>query len=180
MRVKLLKLAKLLHTFEMITTDKGNLISENEVIVGTEVFIENAEGELEPAPSGEYTSKDNLYIVESGKVIEIKILNVEEPIETTETIEQTEEFTEVEEVVETIETPTVEEVVEVAEEVVDEKEKIIEELKAEIERLKAENEELKKQLEQPIEDAIEEQTVVFSKQDKVKRTSLEAIAESLK
>lgn len=180
MRVKLLKLAKLLHTFEMITTDKGNLISENEVIVGTEVFIENAEGELEPAPSGEYTSKDNIYIVESGKVIEIKILNVEEPIETTEPIEQTEEFTEVEEVVETIETPTVEEVVEVAEEVVDEKEKIIEELKAEIERLKAENEELKKQLEQPIEDAIEEQTVVYSKQDKVKRTSLEAIAESLK
>jgi predicted RNase H-like nuclease (RuvC/YqgF family) len=164
----------------MITTDKGNLISENEVIVGTEVFIENAEGELEPAPSGEYTSKDNLYIVESGKVIEIKILNVEEPIETTEPIEQTEEFTEVEEVVETIETPTVEEVVEVAEEVVDEKEKIIEELKAEIERLKAENEELKKQLEQPIEDAIEEQTTVYSKQDKVKRTSLEAIAESLK
>jgi vacuolar-type H+-ATPase subunit I/STV1 len=184
MRVKLLKLAKLLHTFEMITTDKGNLISENEVIVGTEVFIENAEGELEPAPSGEYISKDNVYIVESGKVIEIKILNVEEPIETTETIEepieQTEEFTEVEEVVETIETPTVEEVVEVAEEVVDEKEKIIEELKAEIERLKAENEELKKQLEQPIEDAIEEQTTVYSKQDKVKRTSLEAIAESLK
>jgi uncharacterized small protein (DUF1192 family) len=167
----------------MITTDKGNLISENEVIVGTEVFIENVEGELEPAPSGEYTSKDNLYIVESGKVIEIKILNVEEPIETIETtepIEQTEEFTEVEEVVETIETPTVEEVVEVAEEVVDEKEKIIEELKAEIERLKAENEDLKKQLEQPIEDAIEEQTTVYSKQDKVKRTSLEAIAESLK
>lgn len=180
MRVKLLKLAKLLHTFEMITTDKGNLISENEVIAGTEVFIENAEGELEPAPSGEYTSKDNLYIVESGKVIEIKILNVEEPIETTEIIEQTEEFREVEEVVETIETPTVEEVVEVAEEVVDEKEKIIEDLKAEIERLKQENEDLKKQLEQPIEDAIEEQTVVYSKQDKNKRTSLEAIAESLK
>lgn len=184
MRVKLLKLAKLLHTFEMITTDKGNLISENEVTVGTEVFIENAEGELEPAPSGEYTSKDNVYIVESGKVLEIKILNVEEPIETTETIEetteQTEEFAEVEEIVETIETPTVEEVVEVAEEVIDERDKIIEDLKAEIERLKAENEDLKKQLEQPIDEPIEEQVVVYSKQDKNKRTSLEALAESLK
>lgn len=170
MRVKLLKLAKLLHTFEMITTDKGNLIAENEVTTNTEVFIENAEGELEPAPSGEYTSKDNIYIVENGKVIEIKVLNVEpiETIETTEPIEETEEFAEVEEVVE------------VAEEVVDEKEKIIEELKAEIERLKTENEELKKQLEQPIEDAIEEQITVYSKQDKVKRTSMEALAESLK
>lgn len=180
MRVKLLKLAKLLHTFEMITTDKGNLISENEVTVGTEVFIENAEGELEPAPSGEYTSKDNVYIVESGKVLEIKILNVEEPIETTETIEETEEFAEVEEIVETIETPTVEEVVEVVEEVIDERDKIIEDLKAEIERLKAENEDLKKQLEQPIDEPIEEQVVVYSKQDKNKRTSLEALAESLK
>lgn len=180
MRVKLLKLAKLLHTFESITTDNGILIAENEVTVGTEVFIENAEGELEPAPSGEYTSKDNVYIVESGKIIEVKILNVEEPIETTETIEETEEFAEVEEIVETIETPTVEEVVEVAEEVIDERDKIIEDLKAEIERLKAENEDLKKQLEQPIDDAIEEQVVVYSKQDKNKRTSLEALAESLK
>lgn len=184
MRVKLLKLAKLLHTFESITTDNGILIAENEITVGTEVFIENAEGELEPAPTNEYTSKDNVYIVESGKVIEIKILNVEEPIETTETVEetteQTEEFAEVEEIVETIETPTVEEVVEVAEEVIDERDRIIEELKAEIERLKAENEDLKKQLELPVEDAIEEQVVVYSKQDKVKRTSIEALAESLK
>lgn len=188
MRVKLLKLAKLLHTFEMITTDKGNLISENEVTVGTEVFIENAEGELEPAPSGEYTSKDNVYIVESGKVLEIKILNVEEPIETTETIEETEEFeTEHTEEVEKVdEFETIEEVVEeiVEEEPVNEELEALkaenEELKATIEGLNKEIEDLKKQLEQPIDDAIEEQITVYTKQDKNKRSSLEALAESLK
>lgn len=184
MRVKLLKLAKLLHTFESITTDNGILIAENEITTGTEVFIENAEGELEPAPSGEYTSKDNLYIVESGKVIEIKILNVEEPIETTETVEETTEQTEEVEKVDEFE--TTEEVVEeiVEEESVNEELEALkvenEELKATIEGLNKEIEELKKQLEEPIEDAIETQTTVYTKQDKVKRSSIEALAESLK
>lgn len=170
-KTKLLSFARLLKTFQEVQTQNGSLISDTEIIVGSEVFVADAEGNLIPAPTAVYEAGDVKYTVESGIVIAIETTVLEEPIQ-----EIVEEFTEVEEVVETIETPTVEEVVEVAEEVVDEKEKIIEELKAENEALKSEIEELKKQLEEPQADAIEEQTTVFSKQDKTKRTKLEALS----
>lgn len=170
MKKKLLAFARLLKCFQEVNTDRGILIADSEIQIDTEVFILNEEGELVPATSGKYESEDKIYTVEGSKVVSIELKEeakeeiIEEPIQ-----EEVVEVLEEEVVEEPIETPTVEEVV-------DEKEKIIEELKAEIERLIAENEDLKKQLEEPQADAIEEQTTVFSKQDKTKRTKLEALS----
>lgn len=66
----------------------------------------------------------------------------------------------------------------------DEKDAEIEDLKAQIEtlnqriaELEAENEELKKKLKEPVEDPIEEQTTLMSKEDK-RKAKLDAIAEA--
>lgn len=168
MKKKLLAFARLLKCFQEVNTDRGVLIADSEIQIDTEVFILNEEGELVPATSGKYESEDKIYTVEGSKVVSIELKEeakeeiIEEPIQ--------------EEVVEVLE----EEVVE--EPIVNEELEALkvenEELKATIEELKKEIEDLKKQLELPVADAIEEQTTVFSKQDKTKRTKLEALVKA--
>lgn len=85
----LLKLAKMIMKFAEIETDKGLLIYEGELAEGVEVFIE-IEGELTPAPNGDYKFENKTITVEDGKVIGI----VEEEVE--DEIEQPTEETEVE------------------------------------------------------------------------------------
>lgn len=60
-----------------VITDKGTLIYEGELQVGTEVYIESAEGdtvEVVPAPDGEYSEAegDRIIVVEDGVVTEIR------------------------------------------------------------------------------------------------------------
>lgn len=78
---KLLKLAKMVLSFEQTETDKGVLVHEGELAVGTEVFIEDEQGELQPAEDGEYLFEEKVIVVAEGKVAEIKEKEPEQPAE---------------------------------------------------------------------------------------------------
>lgn len=85
-----LKLAKLIMKFAETRTDNGILIHEGEMVEGLDVFVEN-EGELIPAPDGEYVNEEMKITVVSGKVDSIEKLGeepVEEPVEESETMEE--------------------------------------------------------------------------------------------
>lgn len=59
-----------------IETDKGRLIYDgDELTVGTDVFVEQANGdeiEVVPAPDGEYEADGKTYVVADGKISEIR------------------------------------------------------------------------------------------------------------
>ena len=79
MNSKLLKLARMVMNLSEIKTNKGELISETVIEVGSEVFIEDANDMLVPAPDGEYVTQDEVTIVVAdGKVVEIREKEVEE------------------------------------------------------------------------------------------------------
>ena len=79
MNSKLYKLAKMVLNLAQIKTNKGELISETVIEVGSEVFIEDANDMLVPAPDGEYVTQDEVTIVVAdGKVVEIR---EKEPVE---------------------------------------------------------------------------------------------------
>ena len=74
-----LQLAKMLKLYKEISTDNGVLTAEaDEITVGTEVYIEQ-EGEMIPAPDGDYksTSDNAVYTVTGGTITEIKYLDDE-------------------------------------------------------------------------------------------------------
>ena len=83
MNSKLYKLAKMILSLSEIKTNKGELISETVIEVGSEVFVEDANDMLVPAPDGEYVTQDEVTIVVAdGKVVEIREKEVEEaPVE---------------------------------------------------------------------------------------------------
>ena len=83
MNSKLLKLARMVMHLSEIKTNKGELISETVIEVGSEVFIEDANDMLVPAPDGEYVTQDEVTIVVAdGKVAEIREKETEEaPVE---------------------------------------------------------------------------------------------------
>ena len=98
MNSKLYKLAKMVLNLAEMKTDNGVLISDSEIEVGREVFIENTEGELVAAPDGEYKAEDGkIFVVADGKVVEIREPETEEeqpeeqPEEQAEEVEQAEE-----------------------------------------------------------------------------------------
>lgn len=66
--------------FGRIATDRQELVFDGELAVGTEVFVEDENGELVPAPDGEYIAEDGrVIVVADGKVSEIR--EKEEPAE---------------------------------------------------------------------------------------------------
>lgn len=67
-----LKLAKMLSKFSEVTTDKGVLLSDGELVVGAEVYLIDADGEYVTAPDGEYVVEDITYVVLDGMISEIK------------------------------------------------------------------------------------------------------------
>ena len=83
MNSKLLKLARMIVKLSEIKTNKGELISETVIEVGSEVFIEDTNDMLVPAPDGEYVTQDEVTIVVAdGKVVEIREKETEEaPVE---------------------------------------------------------------------------------------------------
>lgn len=148
MKSKLLKLAKILLNFKIISSDKGSLIIDSELAIGSEISIESEEGEVLPAPDGEYIVDSQKITVEGGKVASI------EPIESDETIEE-ETATETEEKLEE-ETATETETSEP-----DEKDLRIQELEgllkdrdAIIEELTQKLKELEEKLNKPVEDPV--------------------------
>ena len=87
-------LAKMLAAFGNVSTDRGILAwdGEEDLKAGDDVYIEDREGNREPAPDGEYVTSDaKTIVVESGKVAEIKDpeaeVSPEEPVEVEETEE---------------------------------------------------------------------------------------------
>ena len=68
------KIKALLMQYAAVSTDKGNLIYNTDTLeVGSEVFVEDENGENVPAADGEYTLEDGRTIkVEGGKITEIE------------------------------------------------------------------------------------------------------------
>ena len=68
------KIKALLMQYAAVSTDKGNLIYNTDMLeVGSEVFVEDENGENVPAADGEYVLEDGRTVeVEGGKVTEIK------------------------------------------------------------------------------------------------------------
>ena len=159
-KANLFKLKKALLSLEEIPTKEGVvLITDGDIEVGLEVFVDGDEG-LTPAPDGEYTVDESIVVVEGGKIVEIREKPIEQPIETPiETPMQEEEKPEekMEEIIETPidnpEEPSIEEL----KNLIEEQKTVIEGQKAEIETLKAEIEDLKKKLEEPLAQPAEEQ-----------------------
>ena len=121
MNSKLLKLARMVMNLSQIKTNKGELISETVIEVGSEVFIEDVNDMLVPAPDGEYVTQDEVtLVVADGKVVEIREKETEE--------QPTEELPK-----QPVEEPLAEEPVEEAEP--DEKDAEIAKLQAQIEEL---------------------------------------------
>ena len=111
-----------------VKTNKGELISETVIEVGSEVFIEDANDMLVAAPDGEYVTQDEVtLVVADGKVVEIREKETEEPVEEQPIEEQPVEEPLAEEPVE--EQPTDEAPVE------DDKDKRIAELESQIAEL---------------------------------------------
>ena len=129
--------------FKEYITEQGKIVVSGELVEGTEVAIENENGELVPVIDGEYKLDDVIVVVVDGKVTEIKQEEVEpEPV---------------------VEEPLAEEPVEepTQEPEPDEKDLKIEELEgllkdrdAVIEELTAKIKELEQQLDKPVEEPI--------------------------
>ena len=155
-KANLYKLKKMLLSLSEVTTKEGVvLITDGDIEVGLEVFVDGDAG-LEPAPDGEYTIDDNIVVVEGGKIVEIKEKPIEQPVEEPiETPMQEEEKPEekMETPMENPEEPSIEEL----KNLIEEQKTMIETLKSENETLKAEIEDLKKKLEEPIAQPAEEE-----------------------
>ena len=147
---KLLKLAKMVMQFTEQQTDKGTLIFDGELAVGTEAYIE-VNGEYQPAPDGDYMTETQKITVKDGKVEELEAIEMPEP----EPIEEMVEEVEPEPTVEPDEKDT--KIAELQAEVA----RLTEEMAVkdtEIENLRGENEQLKTEVEtlknKPVEEPI--------------------------
>lgn len=72
MKNKLWKLAKMLIQFKEYITEQGKIVVSGELVEGTEVAVENENGELVPVSDGEYKLDDVIVVVVDGKITEIK------------------------------------------------------------------------------------------------------------
>lgn len=158
MKNKLWKLAKMLIQFKEYITEQGKLIVSGDLIEGTEVAIENENGELVPVTDGEYKLDDVKVIVKEGKIAEIIS---EEPEHETEEPKNEEPKTE------EMKQPEPEEP---KNEEPDEKDLRIEELEgllkdrdAVIEELTAKIKELEDKLNKPVEDPVKMAATVQDK-----------------
>lgn len=159
MKSKLLKLAKMLLNFKIISSDKGSLIIDSELAIGAEISIEGENGEVLPAADGEYIIENQKITVEGGKVSAI------EPIESEETIE--EETTETEEKLE--EVPATEEPSNEPDEKdlrIAELEGLLKDRDAIIEELTAKLKELEEKLNKPVEEPVKMAATVKEKTTK--------------
>ena len=82
MNSKLLKLARMVLRFATTMIGDVEWVHDGELIVGTEVYTEDENGELIPVADGEYETEKNKIIVKDGKIEEIT--EKQEPKEPTE------------------------------------------------------------------------------------------------
>lgn len=160
MKSKLLKLAKMLLNFKMISSDKGTLIIDSDLIVGAEISIESENGEVLPAEDGEYIIENQKIMVEGGKIIAIEPID-EEP----ETEPVTEEPVEEEMVEEPTKEPETEPETEPDEKDlrIAELEGLLKDRDAIIENLTAKLKELEEKLNKPVEEPVKMSATVKEK-----------------
>lgn len=147
MKNKLWKLAKMLIQFKEYITEQGKIVVSGELVEGTEVAIENENGELVPVIDGEYKLDDVIVVVVDGKVTEIKQEEVEpEPVEEPVVEEPLAE--------EPVEEPTQEPEPDEKDLKIEELEGLLKDRDAVIEELTAKIKELEQQLDKPVEEPI--------------------------
>lgn len=145
----LVKLAKMLLKFEDIATEEGvTLTVEGSLEVGKEAYTTDDNGDVVPAPDGDYTYEMKTITVSEGVIT--AITDKEAPVETPEETPAEEPVVEENEEEAPVETPE-----ETPAE--DEKDKKIAELTARIAELEAENAELKAKLDEPAEEPVDEE-----------------------
>lgn len=150
----LIKLRAMLLNFEDIQTEEGVVLSvEGDLEVGKEVFTTDDNGDVVPAPDGQYNWENKVITVAEGVVT--VIADKEAPVEAPAEEAPAEEEPVVEETTEE-ETPAEEPAPEETP-AEDEKDARIAELEARIAELEAENAELKAKLDEPAEDPAEEE-----------------------
>lgn len=164
----LIKLRQMLLKFEDINTEEGVVLSvEGDLEVGKEVFTTDDNGDVVPAPDGDYNYENKVITVAEGviTVIADKEAPVETPAEETPAEEPVVEENE-EDAPAAEETPAE-----------DEKDAKIAELQARIAELEAENAELKAKLEEPADKPAEEE---FKSQEADEPTAQEKAANIVK
>lgn len=152
MNKNLLRLAKAILRLASAETDKGVITYEGELTEGTEVYLEDENGELVPAADGEYVieAEGKILVVAEGKVVEVKEIEKPEEETTEETTEETVEET-LEEETETEEPDERDARIAELEARIAELEAIIAERDAEIASLKDKNEEQEEMLRKSVE-----------------------------
>ena len=84
-----IKLARAIMKFASVVTDKGELIYEGDVLVeGTDVFVEDENGEIVVAADGEYIAEDRRIVVKDG---EVELVVEKEPAMQVETLDEKDE-----------------------------------------------------------------------------------------
>ena len=84
-----IKLARAIMKFASVVTDKGELIYEGDVLVeGTNVFVEDENGEIVAAADGEYIAEDRRIVVKDG---EVELIVEKEPTQQVETLDEKDE-----------------------------------------------------------------------------------------
>lgn len=85
MNVNVMKLFRSLMKLGKVETDNGVLIYEGDVLeVGTEVFIEDENGNIVPAPDGKYSE----YVVKDGKIAPAEVVEPEAKPESEEVMQE--------------------------------------------------------------------------------------------
>lgn len=87
--VNRIKLARAIMKFASVVTDKGELIYEGDVLVeGTDVFVEDENGEIVVAADGEYIAEDRRIVVKDG---EVELIVEKEPTQQVENLDEKDE-----------------------------------------------------------------------------------------
>ena len=85
MKLNVMKLFKDLMKLGKVETDNGVLIYEGDVLTeGTEVFIEDENGNIVPAPDGKYSE----YVVKDGKIAPEEVVEPEAKPESEEVMQE--------------------------------------------------------------------------------------------
>lgn len=85
MNLNVMKLFRSLMKLGKVETDNGVLIYEGDVLeVGTEVFIEDENGNIVPAPDGKYSE----YVVKDGKIAPSEVVEPEVKPESEEVMQE--------------------------------------------------------------------------------------------
>lgn len=167
-----LKLAKMLSKFAEVTTDKGVLICDGELVVGKEVFLVDADGEYVSAPDGDYIDGETTYKVTDGVISEIVMPEVEEPEEETEVVEP--EVEPVEPVEPEVGPSTIEDVTKLINDLVE----VVNNLDSRISQLEAQNTEFSKLIKEPAGTPIE--TILKKEDDVIKDNKFERLSNAIK